>query len=606
MAELFDKIYRPGLDPDIAPLNSPHLTGVPTAPTAPPGTSTTQLATTEFVGTSVLAQKDIKAIRVVSATRERLFYAQVGPGALDGVATALAASKAGDRVELLLPLATDATPLRVPANVSLDLGGFNVDTQGKTDGIRLLQGTGTLYGHNATVTHSLKNSWGVGWVTAGSLNYRIYDLNIRTLVDGTQALGPPFSVNFPNANVWHSGDIYSESPYCIWVYSTTLPGGSYEHVGKVTATNDCIAMVLIGGTMVQRGDVVLSGSASLGFVVNASMEVRGGVLDMRATSLDRPGFYMDPKGRLTLIDVTVLGALPAITQSAGQARGAEVHLWGETTLPAGTWDPELTIVDHRPVVAVATGPNPVFTILPTETVGGIQAGQSFTGTSKDYWTKALIKYQPPAIASFTVNGRGSTTYEIGTSVAGAAVSFSWATSNPDNVAGKLTLTDVTGNATVSATEPASGSDTQAVAGYTVVSGESRRYRIAGKNTEGGSFSGDVATFGQYCAFYGAVPQAPSSSAGVRALPNSFLIGGGAACELNTGDAYRTFVLWLPPGRSLTQVLDFDALGANITGQYIASPLSVADAGGTMVPGTLYAMTQAVPYRANHRHQITIG
>lgn len=36
----------------IAPLTSPHFTGVPTAPTAAPGTSTTQIATTAFVATS--------------------------------------------------------------------------------------------------------------------------------------------------------------------------------------------------------------------------------------------------------------------------------------------------------------------------------------------------------------------------------------------------------------------------------------------------------------------------------------------------------------------------------------------------------------------------
>lgn len=36
-----------------APLASPALTGTPTAPTAAPGTNTTQLATTAFVQTAV-------------------------------------------------------------------------------------------------------------------------------------------------------------------------------------------------------------------------------------------------------------------------------------------------------------------------------------------------------------------------------------------------------------------------------------------------------------------------------------------------------------------------------------------------------------------------
>ena len=39
----------------IAPINSPAFTGIPTAPTAAPGTSTTQLATTAFVSTAVAA-----------------------------------------------------------------------------------------------------------------------------------------------------------------------------------------------------------------------------------------------------------------------------------------------------------------------------------------------------------------------------------------------------------------------------------------------------------------------------------------------------------------------------------------------------------------------
>ena len=36
-----------------APLNSPNFTGTPTAPTAPAGTNTTQIATTEFVNTAI-------------------------------------------------------------------------------------------------------------------------------------------------------------------------------------------------------------------------------------------------------------------------------------------------------------------------------------------------------------------------------------------------------------------------------------------------------------------------------------------------------------------------------------------------------------------------
>lgn len=76
-----------------APLASPALTGVPTAPTASAGTSTTQLASTAFVTDSVIASQaglDFKA-SVVTATTANITLS--GTQAIDGVAVV-----AGNRV----------------------------------------------------------------------------------------------------------------------------------------------------------------------------------------------------------------------------------------------------------------------------------------------------------------------------------------------------------------------------------------------------------------------------------------------------------------------------------------------------------------------------
>jgi len=43
-----------------APTNSPAFTGTPTAPTAAQGTNTTQIATTEFVGTETVVKAPIQ------------------------------------------------------------------------------------------------------------------------------------------------------------------------------------------------------------------------------------------------------------------------------------------------------------------------------------------------------------------------------------------------------------------------------------------------------------------------------------------------------------------------------------------------------------------
>ena len=111
---------------------------------------------------------------------------------------------------------------------------------------------------------------------------------------------------------------------------------------------------------------------------------------------------------------------------------------------------------------------------------------------------------------------------------------------------------------------------------------------------------------KYVVFYGPSAVAPSNSAGVRALSSKRFTDAGNTFTLNTGAAQTIFTVAIPATMSLTQVLDLDALNANITANYVLSTFNVNDGGGTPVAYKIYTLTNAIPYSADHRHQITIA
>lgn len=111
-------------------------------------------------------------------------------------------------------------------------------------------------------------------------------------------------------------------------------------------------------------------------------------------------------------------------------------------------------------------------------------------------------------------------------------------------------------------------------------------------------------------FYGPSSTAPITSTAVRALSGKLLTTGANPFNLETGSVERIFTVAMPASLSITQVLDLDALSANITANYVLSTFSVNDFGGTGTSYHVYTMTNAVPYSTggtppgNHRHQIT--
>jgi len=105
-------------------------------------------------------------------------------------------------------------------------------------------------------------------------------------------------------------------------------------------------------------------------------------------------------------------------------------------------------------------------------------------------------------------------------------------------------------------------------------------------------------------FYGPSSSAPVDSSGIRALGSKIFTDAANPFNLETGSTYRHFTVALPSANSVTEILDLDALNANITANYVLSSFSVEDGGSTLTSYKIYTMTNAISYTSNHRHRVT--
>jgi hypothetical protein len=109
-------------------------------------------------------------------------------------------------------------------------------------------------------------------------------------------------------------------------------------------------------------------------------------------------------------------------------------------------------------------------------------------------------------------------------------------------------------------------------------------------------------------FYGTGSAAPTTSTDVRNLPNKVFTTTANPFTLNTGATNRFFTVALPTRNTshdtITSVTDTDALGADITANYVNSAFNVGDGGGVNSIYNVYTMEVATPYSSDHRHVVT--
>jgi len=242
-------------------------------------------------------------------------------------------------------------------------------------------------------------------------------------------------------------------------------------------------------------------------------------------------------------------------------------------------------------------------------VGGMPPNTELSGrTFTSILQEILVSYLQPAFTSFGISGQAGT-IEVGTTLSGDKA-FQWSTSNSGNVEpNSITIRDQTASVDLATGLANDGSETIDIGSIAFNTPTSRVWRIIGTNTDTppANFLTDFTVLSRYLLFYGPAASIPNNSAGVRALPNNRFTNAGNVFNLNTGNSLIRFVIALPPGVTITQVIDLDALNANITSEYVSQgTVSVLDAGGNSVNYTVYAMTQAIPYSSNHRHQVTIS
>ena len=248
----------------------------------------------------------------------------------------------------------------------------------------------------------------------------------------------------------------------------------------------------------------------------------------------------------------------------------------------------------------------------TVTVGGLLAGAVLTSrTYTSILQEMLVVFLVPTFTGAPGVTGQSSTVEVGT-VLSTTRDFTWATTNPSNVEpNSLIIRDVTG-----ASDLATGlADDSAEAGVTIATlelateGSTQQWRMEAEDTNLLAFnSANRVITARFYRFFGPNATTPTNSATVRALPSSaFQTANGNTFILATGNTLTKFVVALPPGRTISLVTDLDALGADITSQYVSQgTVSVNDDGGTGTAQTynLYEMNVGGAYSSSHDHEIT--
>jgi hypothetical protein len=287
----------------------------------------------------------------------------------------------------------------------------------------------------------------------------------------------------------------------------------------------------------------------------------------------------------TATDLT--GAYTAITQG-GVTKKAASNLFGST---------------------YTFGSNVTFVLSPGKSFGKYTNGQTapWAGmTPLQAILDAAIEYINPVFNSFSISGQ-ATTVEVGTTLSGSQT-FIWSITQNSGLVNTIDLYDNTANATLLAGTINDGTQAQTITTIQLNSnGATQSWKGIGNNSlPAGTFnSSNFVVIARFLRFFGPASASPSNSATVRALPSNAFHTGATTFSLNTGSTLTKFVVALPPGVTISSVIDIDALSANITSQYVLTgTINVLDAGGTNRAYNIYEMNIGSPYSSSHQHSIT--
>jgi hypothetical protein len=255
----------------------------------------------------------------------------------------------------------------------------------------------------------------------------------------------------------------------------------------------------------------------------------------------------------------------------------------------------VTRKSHRTTVGRLRGPGGAgdsapFDITPAVSDGDIKAGTTYTNiTSEELWRLKLEPYLLPGFGFFNIAGQSSRTVEVGTAFGSGFKSFTWSTTNNDNVKpASITVRDVTANTILGSNEPNDGTASFSTAAFTATLGQSRVYLISGVDTNNNTFFRDVTISGLFKSYFGYVgTNGPLSMAALLGLGQDVLQSGKARTVggVTAGAGQYTVYAWPSNGQDdIAQVLQdgVDSIrGAFGIVRYVTGPNSL---GATVTMG----------------------
>jgi hypothetical protein len=251
-----------------------------------------------------------------------------------------------------------------------------------------------------------------------------------------------------------------------------------------------------------------------------------------------------------------------------------------------------------------------------KTLGKYLSGQTVlsTGMTLEQFARDIaIEYVNPAFTSFEQTGNAPNLVEVGITLSGNT-SFSWGITLNSGIVPSIDIYDNTAAATLLATTSNDGSQDVVITTKQLNSdGATQSWKGIGNNTNGAAFnSSNFVVTSRFFYFFGSVSNFPvdnnngaaNRTYGFDLLGNVFKANGITSFTLQTGTVNTKFIVLLPPGITITSVIDATNANTNITNDYVLGTITIKDAGGTDRLYNKYTLSTASPYSTSANHTIT--
>ena len=232
-------------------------------------------------------------------------------------------------------------------------------------------------------------------------------------------------------------------------------------------------------------------------------------------------------------------------------------------------------------------------------------------TQEEFLREIAVEYINPSFSSFTISGQ-PTTVEVGTTLSGSKT-FNWGMNLNSGIVPTIDIYDNTAVATLLAGTTNDGTQSQTITTIQLNSnGATQSWKGIANNSNGANVnSSNFVITSLYNRFWGAVASLPVSSVDGTAnriyanlLSKAVKTNGTNTFTLTTGTTSNKFIVLLPPGITITSVIDVGNLSGDRTSDYILSNITIKDAGGTDRIYNQYLFNPAGPYSASTNHVIT--